>query len=70
MLCMKNSLSNVYFSSCPTSQWELGMYFFEQKWKIFLLMYDLPEYEYVYKYILIREIYTVLREAHNLLKII
>lgn len=33
-------------------------------------MYDLPEYEYVYKYILIREIYTVLREAHNLLKII
>lgn len=33
-------------------------------------MYDLPESEYVYKYILIREIYTVLAEAHHLLKII
>lgn len=33
-------------------------------------MYDLPESEYAYKYILIREIYTVLTEAHHLLKTI
>lgn len=33
-------------------------------------MYDLPESEYVYKYILMREIYTALTEAHNLLKTI
>lgn len=69
MLCMKNSLSNCLLFQL--SHFPMGAgYVFEQKWKIFLLMYDLPEYEYVYKYILIREIYTVLREAHNLLKII
>lgn len=33
-------------------------------------MYGLPESEYVYKYILIREIDTVLTEACNLLKTI
>lgn len=31
-------------------------------------MYDLPESEYVYKYILIGGFYTVVTEAHHLLK--
>lgn len=71
MLCMKNSFNNFYFPSYPPFQWELGKYFsLNRNEKIFLLMYDLPESENVYKYILIREIYTVLAEAHHLLKII
>lgn len=70
MLCMKNSLSNFYFSSYPLPMGAGYVFLFEEKRKIFLLMYDLPESEYVYKYILIRKIYTVLTEAHNLLKTI